>query len=111
MTTVIQTPPAKANSAHVIVAWIIAIVTALYMLPWAVAATRARKNVAAIALIDFFLGWTLVGWIVALVMAFGNDAPQVVVVQTAAPQAAVAYPTAPEAATPQAPEIPDASQQ
>ena len=39
------------------------------MLPWAIAATRGRSNQAAIGLINVFLGWTFIGWIVALVMA------------------------------------------
>jgi hypothetical protein len=39
------------------------------MLPWAIAATRGRSNQAAIGLINLFLGWTFIGWIVAIVMA------------------------------------------
>ncbi|MFT3851818.1 MAG: superinfection immunity protein [Ilumatobacteraceae bacterium] len=39
------------------------------MLPWAIAATRGRSNQASIGLINFFLGWSLIGWIVAMVMA------------------------------------------
>lgn len=41
------------------------------MLPWAVAATRGKSNATAVALINLLLGWTLIGWIVALVMACG----------------------------------------
>lgn len=50
-------------------AWVAAVLTLGYMLPWAVAATRGRPNASAIALVNLFTGWTGVGWIVALVMA------------------------------------------
>lgn len=50
-------------------AWIIAVVTLGYMLPWAVAATRGKSNAGAIGWINLLLGWSVVGWIVALVMA------------------------------------------
>ena len=39
------------------------------MLPWAIAATRGKSNQAAIGIINLLLGWTFIGWIVALVMA------------------------------------------
>ena len=40
---------------------------------------RNRSNVEPIAMINLFLGWSLVGWVVALVMACGSDQPVVVV--------------------------------
>lgn len=49
--------------------WIIAILSAGYMLPWAIAATRGKSNTGAIFWLNLLLGWTLVGWIIALVMA------------------------------------------
>ncbi|MDE0778289.1 MAG: superinfection immunity protein [Nocardioides sp.] len=39
------------------------------MLPWGVAATRRTSNAGAVALVSFFLGWTIIGWFVALIMA------------------------------------------
>jgi Superinfection immunity protein len=41
----------------------------LYFLPTIVAASRKVPNVGSIAVINVFLGWTLVGWVVALAMA------------------------------------------
>lgn len=41
----------------------------LYLLPAIVAAKRNHRNLLAIILIDLFLGWTLIGWVVALVWA------------------------------------------
>ncbi|MBA8796119.1 hypothetical protein FHX74_003760 [Friedmanniella endophytica] len=66
-------PPHRSSTAHVVIAWVLAVGTALYLLPWAVAATRNKRNVVAIALINLFLGWSLVGWVAALVMACLND--------------------------------------
>jgi hypothetical protein len=41
----------------------------LYFLPAIVAAARHTHNATAILLLNLFLGWTLVGWVVALLMA------------------------------------------
>ena len=65
-------------------AWLAAVLSAGYMLPWAIGATRNRTNCAATALVNFFLGWTLIGWVIALVMACGSEPAQPVVVQTIA---------------------------
>ena len=63
---------ARVSGAALAVAWVIAIVTLGYMLPWAVAATRGKSNSGAIALVNLLVGWSLIGWIVALVMACGS---------------------------------------
>ena len=52
-----------------VIAWIIAVLTLGYMLPWAIAATRGKSNSLAIGLLNFFVGWTVIGWIASLVMA------------------------------------------
>jgi hypothetical protein len=57
------------NTVEVVFAWLFAVLTLGYMLPWAIAATRGKSNSLAVALVDFFAGWTLIGWIAALVMA------------------------------------------
>lgn len=59
----------QVSGAVLAIAWVCAVITLGYMLPWAAAATRGRSNQAAIGLLNFFLGWSLVGWIVALVLA------------------------------------------
>jgi hypothetical protein len=53
----------------VVIAWIFALVSFLYFLPWAIAATRGRPNTGGVFLVNLLIGWTVVGWIVALVMA------------------------------------------
>src|SRR5260370_6868323 len=40
-----------------------------YLLPSFVAAARGHRNGQAILLLNLFLGWTVLGWIVALVWA------------------------------------------
>jgi hypothetical protein len=40
-----------------------------YFLPTIVALTRKVTDKGSVVVINFFLGWTLVGWVVALAMA------------------------------------------
>lgn len=49
---------------------ILAAIVALYFLPTLVAATRDHHNGLAIAVLNLLLGWTALGWIVALIWAF-----------------------------------------
>jgi len=51
-----------------VVAIVVAILTAGYMLPWAIAAVRDVRH-WSVFWINLLLGWTNVGWIWALVMA------------------------------------------
>ena len=48
---------------------IVLVLAGLYFLPLIVAATRKVPNVGSVGVINLFLGWTLVGWVVALAMA------------------------------------------
>lgn len=51
--------------------WIILIVFwfAVYMVPTIVAVIRKVPNMGSVVVINLLLGWTLVGWVVALAMA------------------------------------------
>jgi hypothetical protein len=51
-----------------VVAVVMAILTAGAMLPWAIAAVRDVPH-WSVFWVNLLLGWTVVGWIVALVMA------------------------------------------
>ena len=51
------------------IAWVLTVLTLGYMLPWAIAATRGKSNAGMIGIVNFFAGWTVIGWIAALVMA------------------------------------------
>jgi phosphatidylserine synthase len=42
---------------------------AFYFLPAIIAALRHTHNAPGILLLNLFLGWTVIGWVVALLMA------------------------------------------
>ncbi|HTC55506.1 MAG TPA: superinfection immunity protein [Candidatus Sulfotelmatobacter sp.] len=50
----------------------------LYFLPSIIALARGKRDTLAIFLLNLFLGWSVVGWIVALVWAAKHDAPVMV---------------------------------
>lgn len=43
---------------------------AFYFAPVLIALLRGHPNMAPIMVVNFFLGWTLIGWVVALTWAF-----------------------------------------
>lgn len=59
----------QSKPTETIIAWIVAIITVLYMLPWAIAATRGKANSGTIGIINALLGWTVIGYIWALVLS------------------------------------------
>jgi hypothetical protein len=67
--------PAGPGSAHMLIAILCAIFTLGYMLPWAISASRGMPNAGAVGVLNLLLGWTLVGWVVALVMACAQRQP------------------------------------
>ena len=46
---------------------------ALYFLPTILAATRRKRNMIGIILVNSFTGWTFIGWVVALVWSLTPD--------------------------------------
>jgi hypothetical protein len=50
----------------------------MYFLPSIIALARNKRDIGAIILLNFFLGWTMIGWVVALVWAVKTDYPMVV---------------------------------
>jgi hypothetical protein len=48
---------------------------ALYFLPSIIALARNKRDTLAIFLLNFSLGWSVIGWIVALIWAAKNDVP------------------------------------
>jgi Superinfection immunity protein len=50
----------------------------MYFLPSIIAFARGKRDTTAILLLNFFLGWTMIGWVVALVWAVKADVPMVV---------------------------------
>jgi hypothetical protein len=50
----------------------------MYFLPTIIAAIKSKRDTVAILLLNLFLGWSVIGWIVALVWASKSDVPAVV---------------------------------
>ena len=48
-----------------------------YFVPTIIAFARSKRDVMSIFLLNLFLGWTLIGWVVALVWAAKHDVPVV----------------------------------
>jgi hypothetical protein len=46
-----------------------------YFLPTIVAVVRKVPNIGSVIVINLFLGWTLIGWVVALAMAARSNTP------------------------------------
>ena len=60
------------NSTFVIII-IILISFAIYFLPSIIAILKRKSNMLAIILLNVFLGWTFVGWLVSLIWSVTND--------------------------------------
>lgn len=61
-------PAARSWTATKVVAIIVAVLSGGYMAPWAVAAVRDVPH-WSVFWVNLLLGWTIIGWIVALIMA------------------------------------------
>jgi hypothetical protein len=61
-------PAGRSWTVTKVVAVLVAIFTGLYMLPWAIAAVRDVPH-WSVFWINLLLGWTIIGWVIALVMA------------------------------------------
>lgn len=59
----------------------VAVSAALYLLPLLVGWGRRVPDLGAVAVVNILLGWTLVGWVVALAMALRSAATAGTVVQ------------------------------
>jgi hypothetical protein len=58
-----------SSSGGVGAVFLLIVAIGLYFLPTIVAVTRKVTNTGSVAVINFFLGWTMIGWVVALAMA------------------------------------------
>ncbi len=58
--------------------WIMIVISiALYVLPTLLAWKRGSRRFRIIAMVNIALGWTLIGWIAALVMTFSWEPPPI----------------------------------
>ena len=78
-----QTPPGELNAFGKVIAFSFFIVApALYLLPTYEAWKNEQPNLTPIALVNVFLGWSLLDWVVALVWAFKKPEPVVEVARS-----------------------------
>lgn len=76
---------ALGGVAAILVVVLIIFGLAFYFAPLIIAVVRKKSNVVAIGALNVLLGWSLIGWVVALVWALSNDQVQTIVVQNVIP--------------------------
>jgi hypothetical protein len=59
----------SGGGAAVVTLLLVVVGIGFYFLPTIVAVTRKVTNQGSILVVNFFLGWTFLGWVVALAMA------------------------------------------
>jgi len=47
----------------------------LYFLPSIIGFARSKRDAVSILVLNLFLGWTAIGWVIALVWALKEDVP------------------------------------
>jgi len=57
------------NILIVLMLGLIGFSTMIYMLPSIIAYKRNHLNIACVVLVNIFFGWTLLGWLIALIWA------------------------------------------
>lgn len=55
---------------------LIVVIVLVYFVPTVIAFTRGVSNSGSVFVLNLFLGWTLVGWVVALAMAARSTEPR-----------------------------------
>lgn len=81
-----QLPPHELNGFGKLMAFSFFITApALYLLPTFEAWKNQHSSLGALALLNVFLGWSLLGWVAALVWAFKKPAPVYVAPPSAPP--------------------------
>lgn len=55
---------------------VLILIIGLYFLPLIIAWQGKAPNVGSVAVVNIFLGWTFIGWIVAMAMAMRDPRPR-----------------------------------
>ncbi len=64
-----------------VASFVIVLVALVYLLPVLAGWARHVPDLGSVAVVDLLLGWTLVGWVVALALALRSVRPQPPVLQ------------------------------
>lgn len=87
---------AQSSAGGAVAGWIVIIAAILaYWAPTAVAVFRHVPNTGSVIVINALLGWTVVGWIVALAMACRSRYPRQQITIMPYPPAAPQFPPPP----------------
>jgi T4 superinfection immunity protein len=65
----------SAAGGVVILILLFLIGVAIWWIPGFIASARKHHNCVSIWLVTLFLGWSFIGWVIALVWAFSNPSP------------------------------------
>jgi len=57
----------------------LAIILCIYFLPAINAYSKKKRNAGAVLTLNFFLGWTLIGWVIAMVWSATEDDEKIVI--------------------------------
>lgn len=80
--SLVQPPNEDSNEGMSMIVIIGTIAFLIYFLPGIVASLNGHKNTTAVCVLNLFLGWTLLGWVVALVWACCNtDKKEKIIIQ------------------------------
>jgi hypothetical protein len=52
---------------------LLSVLTVGYFIPTTIAGIRKRTNTASIFVLNLFLGWTIIGWVVALTWSVAEE--------------------------------------
>lgn len=61
------------KTTRVIFGILISVLSLFYLLPTGIAVGRGRTNTGSIFVLNLCLGWTLIGWVVALTWSVAAD--------------------------------------
>jgi hypothetical protein len=64
--------PESSSASALLGLAVLALLAAIYFLPVIVAASRSHSSTGGIVVVTLFLGWTFLGWVVALAWAFSG---------------------------------------
>ena len=51
---------------------VLTVLLAVYFLPTIIAVCQSHRNTVSIVVVNFFLGWTIVGWVLTVAWALSN---------------------------------------
>ena len=73
--------------------WVLALLMLVpYFLPTIVAIMRGKRNAGGVFVLNFLLGWTVIGWIGSLIWALSSDSRSTVIVNNPPPVYNTIYP-------------------